>query len=153
MQTTPKLIETSPTQYSVNIVMPDQIWAVWPSVKDFLLPAIKLTGGRMSEESAFVWLCAGQFHLWIVEEESVSGCRVKGALVTEMRTYPTGLKTVNVLLLGGEDTVLWLDLWPKIQRWALERGCTRAELTGRKGWVRTLRDWRETMVNMEKDLL
>jgi hypothetical protein len=40
----------------------------------------------------------------------------------------------------------------EILKWAEGLGCTRATLTGRRGWVRALRDegWRERAVLLEK---
>jgi hypothetical protein len=108
-----------------------------------LAPAVARTGGRLNLDQVFAYLQAGHYQLWRIAE---------AAMVTEIRTYPTMLRTLNVLLLGGHDWSRWWHLWPQIERWALARGCSRAEFSGRRGWARALKGWKETTIDMEKDL-
>jgi len=133
---------------SVNLVYPEHIPIVWPTAAPLLARPIDRSGGRLSVDSVYSWLAAGKFQLWMVRE----GNDTLAALVTEIRNYPTGLRTFNIMLLGGFSREKWLHLWPEMAGWAKAQGCTRAEMVGRKGWTRALEGWKWTMVDMEKDL-
>ncbi len=133
---------------SVNLIYPEHIPMVWPTSAPLLIKPIERSCGRLSVDSVYSWLMAGKFQLWVVRE----GNDTLAALVTEIRNYPTGLRTFNVMLLGGVFREKWLHLWPELANWARAQGCTRAELVGRKGWERVLKDWNWTMIDMEKDL-
>ena len=149
MQTTLKSIEPSATSYSVDLIDPRQIHIIWPDAARMLAPAIEQTGGRLSLSSVLSWLTAGHYQLWLVHDDAGP----KAVIVTEIRNYPTGMRTLNMILLGGDGLDSWLHLWPNIERWAAEHGCIKAEMTGRSGWARVLKDWRQTMIDMEKDII
>lgn len=56
-------------------------------------------------------------------------------------------------LCGGADMAEWLDpLIDKVSRWARDEGKTRLRLIGRPGWKRTLPDWKERGVILERAL-
>ena len=148
MQTTPRLIEPLSTPCSVDLVYPEHIPIVWPTAMPLLINPIDRSGGRLSVDSVYSWLMAGKFHLWVVRE----GNETLAVLVTEIRNYPTGLRVFNVMLLGGSLRDRWLGLWPEMADWARKQGCTKAEMAGRKGWSRVLKDWKWHMIDMEKDL-
>ena len=101
----------------------------------------------MSSATVFSGLALAQYHLWLLKGESI-----RAAGVTEFRHYPTGLRTLNALLIGGSDMRDWVHLWSEVEAWAKHQGCTKVELSGRRGWSRVL-GWKETTVDMEKDLI
>lgn len=84
--------------------------------------------------------------LWIVRDEVI-----RGVVVTEIYTYPTGLKAVNVLFVAGDWIDMWIHLWERVEDWAKANGCTVAEFRGRKGWFRKL-DWKEVGIEMVKEI-
>ena len=98
----------------------------------------------MSLESTFAGLASNKYQLWLAGEL---------AAITEVRTYDTGLKTVAVLLAGGRAPAPWPEMWEEIERQAKIAGCARAEMAGRRGWLRVLRGWRQTTIDMEKELV
>jgi hypothetical protein len=56
------------------------------------------------------------------------------ALVTEMTTYPTGLKTLSIWLAGGNlDEIL--DTYWAIEKFAEKQDCSAVEVKGRRGWA------------------
>jgi hypothetical protein len=101
----------------------------------------------MSPATVFSGLALAQYHLWVLRDESILA-----AGVTEFRHYPTGLRTLAALLLGGSDMRDWVHLWSDVETWAKQQGCTKIEITGRRGWTRVL-GWKETTIDMEKDLI
>lgn len=50
---------------------------------------------------------------------------------------------------GLEHARLMLE---PIERWFKEKGCTRCEIAGRKGWERVLRDYEVSSVTLRKEL-
>lgn len=72
-------------------------------------------------------------------------------IVTEIVSYPAG-RSVRFWLAGGNLDEL-LEAEPLVTRWAKENyGCTRAEVIGRKGWVRKLTDYRPAAVLLTKEI-
>ena len=72
-------------------------------------------------------------------------------MVTQIATYPTGLRAVMLLLAGGVMDK-WLHFLPEIEAWAVSCGCEISEMPrGRKGWTKILKDY-NSMVFMEKRL-
>lgn len=64
------------------------------------------------------------------------------ATVCRIVTYPTGLKEIEVWLVGGVNRFHIRDLlYPKIEAFGKELGCHRMIAYGRKGWLRVLDGW------------
>ncbi len=149
MQTTPRLIEPSNTpssaETSVDLILPEHAHLVWPVAGPLLAPAIALTDGCLSLESAFSWICAGSLQLWLARDHSA-------AMVTEVRTFPTGKRMLHIVVLGGKELDRLRDLLPKIERWAAERGCVKVTAMARRGLAHRLSDWKATKVSIEKDI-
>ena len=142
MQTMPRQTEPSPFLLSVEGVPFDLVHTVWEDVRELLIPAMERSGGRLDESSVLKSLLKREMQLWIAPG---------GAMVTQIATYPTGLKAAILLLAGGEMDK-WLHFLPEIEDWARHAGCDVCELPrGRKGWTKMLTEYR-TMVFMEKKL-
>lgn len=131
-----------------DLIPPEDVHIWWPAALRVLAEPLGMTGGRLSPESVLCWLVGGQFQLWVVRD----GDGVQAASVTEVRTYPTGLRALNIVVLGGAHRERWLHVLSEIEAWAEQRGCSRLEMAGRKGWGRILTDWKQTTVDMEKEL-
>ena len=97
----------------------------------------------MSVETVYAGLTQNAYHLWVAGN---------AVAVTEFRTYPTGLRAFNILLTGGEDPG-WNEVAEELGRHALRAGCVKLETSCRKGWSRILKGWKETTIDMERDLL
>ena len=126
---------------SVNGIPADRVHMAWPEAREYLLPAIERTGGRLDESSVLSALLKREMQLWMAE---------RGAMVTEVITYRTRLKAAQIVLVGGKMDK-WLHLLPVIESWAQSLGCDVIETDGRKGWSRIL-DWAETTVHLERRL-
>ena len=120
----------------------DKVLSAWPQASDLLNKSIEMSGGRLSHITVLDGLLNREMQLWLAPE---------GALVTQIVTYPTGLKVMSLLLVGGIMSE-WLHLLPKIEEWARAEGCDVSEMSrGRKGWMKMLKDY-NSMVFMEKRL-
>jgi hypothetical protein len=120
---------------------------VWPSIKKFLDKPIELSNGRLSNLSVLDALLEREMQLWLAVDKEVLG-----AMVTQIVTYPTGLKVLSVVLIGGKEMNKWIHLWPQIEEWGKSHGCKVVEIPrGRWGWSRVLKDW-NAMTFMEKKI-
>jgi hypothetical protein len=77
---------------------------------------------------------------------------LEAVFVTEIDRDPASGPVLQVVLMGGENTGLWLHLEPVVADYARARGCVRMLLIGRRGWSRVLRHWRQTAIVLERDL-
>ena len=120
----------------------NEVLGLWPGASKLLNRAIEMSGGRLSQTTVLEALLNREMQLWLAPE---------GAMVTQIKTYPTGMKVVILLLVGGTMSK-WLHFLPEIEAWAHSLGCSVAEIEGRKGWARILKDWTETTVSLERRL-
>jgi hypothetical protein len=60
------------------------------------------------------------------------------AIVTELRTYPTGAKVIHGLVAAGDLDEIML-LIKIAEEWAESIGCCMAIIESRPGWVRKLK--------------
>jgi hypothetical protein len=72
-------------------------------------------------------------------------------VVATISTYPTGLKTFNVWL-GGGDLKELMVLCEQTQVYAKSIGCDLATITGRKGWLKAIPGTREAVTTLIKEL-
>ena len=80
----------------------------------------------------------------------LDGDTIKAACVTQINMFPRR-KVCVILLAGGECMVDWLECGT-INEWAKENGCQFVECTGRKGWKRALKGWREVGITLRKEI-
>jgi hypothetical protein len=62
----------------------------------------------------------------------------KAAVVTEIVTYPTGVKGLSYWLAGGELEDV-LKTHDAVERFARQQGCDFIEIRGRRGWQKAIR--------------
>ena len=63
----------------------------------------------------------------------------KAAMVTEVRTYPTGARVIHGLVAAGDLDEISEVLIPRAEAWARSLGCVLAVIESRPGWARQLR--------------
>lgn len=112
-------------------------------VRNLLLPAIERPPQTHNEDDILVAIYSGKAVLWVSDD-------MKGAIVTEFVTAPR-MKTLHYWLVGGQMEAV-LSLEPRIEEFAKKNGCTMTTATGRKGWVRALKHWKESSVVIYREL-
>ena len=75
-------------------------------------------------------LLAGRAQIWFGEA---------AAIVTEVRTYPTGANVIHGLVAAGDLEEIVEVLIPKAEAWGRSIGCGLAIIDSRPGWARALR--------------
>ncbi|MGI9306715.1 MAG: hypothetical protein ACR2P5_05360 [Gammaproteobacteria bacterium] len=138
----------TPSSVRVVQVEAEQIPEAWLIALPFLAMAIQKSNGRMSPETTYETLCAGNMRLWLIHYEGYIG-----ALVTEIVSWPTGLKVARFVLAGGRGSKLWMQLLPFFEEYGRNNGCRILEISGRPGWEKRLPNgWNKLAVEMEKDI-
>ena len=88
--------------------------------------------GFHTKETILQGLESGNLQMWAAHN---SFC------LTELRLAPTGLKALHLFLAGANPGTDGLDelkgLYPLIEGWGKEEGCTRVTMVGRRGWAKT----------------
>ena len=119
------------------IQVPQQhITTIWPHIADLVQAALDRGSGEYRLEHLWRALEDGEAQLW-TDGESVA--------ITMPVEYPaTWLLYVLVAAgaVGGVET-----MWPEIQAFARERGCSAVQFFGRPGWRRSgvlPEGWRHT---------
>ena len=136
----------------VSAVLPQNIYLIWKNVKKYLERSCKRSNGRHTIDTIYKQLIDQQVHLWVAfdtEEDLIKGC-----VVTNFVYYPTGLKMLGILQLGGKDMEEWMEIIrPVITQWAHKNSCNGIEATGRKGvshWLtKKDKNWKEDNVHFE----
>ena len=65
---------------------------------------------------------------------------IDAAIVTEVRTYPTGARVLHGLVAAGPLEEIVGELIPRAEAWGRTIGCVLAVVESRSGWVRKLKD-------------
>ena len=111
---------------------------------DNIQKALNFGGNVYTIEDVEELIATGKAQVWPGQDS---------VIVTEIISYPQA-KHLHLFLAGGNLDELEAML-PEILDWGREQGCTRASLSGRRGWERSfLRDqgWKPNLVIMEKEI-
>lgn len=75
-----------------------------------------------------------------------------GCVVVALRKYPGGLIEVHGLVAAGEVPSI-KGLVAQAECWGRSHGAQVGSISSRRGWVKIMRDYRETQVTIEKELV
>jgi hypothetical protein len=136
--------------YRVGLIEPQKLRApqVAAAVAPLLDRALSFARGQYTLAQVADLIDEGVFALWgVVGPDGLSA-----VFVTDIdRDFASG-PVLTVVLMGGEQSNLWLHLEPVVADYARARGCTKMMLIGRRGWSRVLKHWRQAAVVLERDL-
>jgi hypothetical protein len=108
----------------------------------WLRKALETYGPTHRKRHVWQRIESGECQLWTTENS---------AIVTSIETWPTGLTELNFWLAGGDLSEL-LRIRPEVEEWAIGKGCHRASIVGRSGWLRALPGYRAATTASIKDL-
>lgn len=87
----------------------------------------------------------------IIDGEAQHWKGERSEVVTVIRKMPL-MKVCQIWLAGGDMREIVDEMVPSIEVWAKENDCARVEVSGRKGWKRMLKDYREPHVVLIKEI-
>lgn len=112
--------------------------------RPFLQKALDLAGNTHTLEDVGAMIEAGRLQWWP---------GVTSAIITEIIEYPQQ-KALHFFLAGGNLAELEV-MYPAVEEWGRQQGCTAASTSGRPGWERTFlkrEGWKARTVVMTKEL-
>jgi hypothetical protein len=145
MPTTLRLIEPSATPYLVSGIPHHQVGEVWPEVAPILKRAVE-RDRRHSLDTVRLGLEDSTLQLWVIFRETV-----EGVAVTRIAQHDTGIRSVVVEFVAGDNLKDWKHLWDIVEAWAKMMDCRFAEMVGRPGWERMVPGWDRKGIEMVKD--
>lgn len=107
----------------------------------WLEAAIDVYGKTHSKDQVWKLIEDGKAQLWPTPN---------AVLLTSIDEYQSGLKELRGWLSGGDLNEI-MQWEPIIAAWAKDNGCQRAVITGRRGWLKAFRGYRELATIMVKD--
>lgn len=122
---------------------------IWPHVARLIEIGLARLGGRYTVPQIKLDLIARDKQLWMALDKETGD--LEGLCITEILTYPSGLKKCNVFLLTGRERARWLAYAPVIEAWAEAEGCSGIEAWARKGWEADFPAYKITRILLEKD--
>ena len=125
---------------------------VLPAVRKRIESVVEQSEGRYSLTGIEKAVLDGRWTLWIVIQQ-VDGKAVDRAVAaSQILESVSGQKIASIAFATGENRKSWLPLFSQFEAAMKAEGCTRVEMTVRKGWQRELPEYRMSHVLLEKDL-
>lgn len=119
------------------ITAPELVPAVWPKVEDLITKACEHADGLYTPAAIFRGLTVGFYDQGRPDAYLLVAIKDRApiaAAVVSILTYPTGVKVLEVIALGGSARKSWLRFDPLLAQWAADEGCDRVRFYGREGW-------------------
>ena len=121
----------------------------WPYLEAALAPAaLTLPDGALlpSHTKGDIWtrILKRQAFFW-----AGNNC----ALITELITNPTGLKSHHIWLAGGDLDEIVAMVEPHVENFGRQHACHQQTGNGRRGWLRKFHGYEEIGVRKRKTLL
>ena len=137
-------------EFQVSGIGPDSIDFMWEKVNRRIEHALGNDLTSCKIEEVYEDLLTGLRQLWVVHR----GGDIAAVIVTQLLQSSEG-SYLHVLALQGENMEKWLPLIDRALRlFAAAHACAFLEITGRRGWVKTLKPyaWQEIYVSMRRYL-
>jgi hypothetical protein len=141
--------EVSSEPGEIYCLQPHDFDELWPTVEPLLKKFQEEVGTAHVDdihEMALMGMC--QVWVWVVEG------KVVGTVVTKVMQNRRD-RYCFIWIAYGKDPSDGSHLdqfFGSIENWAREIDCKRIEIIGRRGWLRRLHGFRETGVQMEKNI-
>lgn len=115
-------------------VRPDQLRGMWPVLEPWLKAALE-HGMNLDAGALYAGALLDEIQLWAAFRDG----RPVGAAATQVIDYGSGLSTVRVIALSGDDFGAWRgQIIDEFERFAQRVGAQTIECVGRRGWIRSL---------------
>lgn len=130
------------TVISAVIVSTTSIESLWPHVKHYIT---RCDGDVSTADDLYPLLLNGDRYLCL----AVDGIEIKGACI--WRVVEGFIKKAVITTLGGDDAN-WNDAITDFSKQLTVLGFKRLEVQGRRGWLRSLKEFDEMHTTIGMDL-
>ena len=121
-----------------SVVEPKDLPPIWDEVSELLGPACERSFGQDTIQTLRASLMRGSEGLFVIESLS----DIIGAVTYEVIAYDTGLRVLAINYAGGVDMdsqmAEVMDMFQALKRNFM---CDRIRITGRKGWIRYMKQF------------
>lgn len=135
------------TPYRIGEIAYSDLPAVWDAISSMLEKACEESFGAFTPKSVVDGMREGEFIMLGIADE---GDVIVSILVCCVGVFGSGLRVLEVALLGGEDMRAWLPFEEQLDTFARARGCHRVRCVGRKSLERVLPHWKRIGVMLER---
>jgi hypothetical protein len=126
------------SQITASVVEPQNLPVVWDDVAELLEPACDRSHGQETIQTLRASLMRGSEGLFIVKD----GDDIIGAVTYQTTDYDTGLRLLDINYAGGvamgTQMPAVIDMFNTLKSAFM---CDRVRITGRKGWVRYMKQF------------
>jgi hypothetical protein len=126
------------SQITASVVEPQNLPVVWDDVAELLEPACDRSHGQETIQTLRASLMRGSEGLFIVKD----GDDIIGAVTFQTTDYDTGLRLLDINYAGGvamgTQMPAVIDMFNTLKSAFM---CDRVRITGRKGWVRYMKQF------------
>lgn len=133
-----------PFSGNVIYVRPENLDKYWPKIRGKIEAAVDRADGSTTLESIYARAREEICQIWVSED-------LKMVCVTEITNYLNGSRYLTFIVLSGVDFNEYKHLENLLLDWSITQGCQGAEIYGRIGWLRRLKDYRPAHVLMRKE--
>ncbi len=131
--------------YQVSLITPDLISEVWGDCEKILRRSCQRSYGRVRPIDILYRMGNNECSLWVIFKEN--SLDIIGCVITNIHTYPSGLKMLHIEHCAGKNMDEWIDEGlDTMYKWAKSNDWQGVEGVGREGfwnWIKK-RNWSET---------
>lgn len=125
-----------------------EVEGVWPLIARRIAQATARSNGRFTESTIKAECVSGTQQLWVAW--SADHRAIRAVMVTQILTFPTGLRAVDVVIVTGEGRRDWVPLLADLEVWARAQDCALVQINARRGWARELSSYRLSHIFLER---
>jgi hypothetical protein len=127
-----------------------EVEALWPEVAPLLQKVVDVQDEWDLESVRQKLMTAPENQALPMQLWHLSG---KFAIVTQVQAFPRGMRKCLLFMCGGQDPHAVARTVQAIEAWAGRyMACRKMMISGRRGWLRFLDEYRVTNYVMEKDI-
>lgn len=123
----------------LSYVRPLFVGAVWPAIKDFVVPVCDMSNGRRTPAKVLAELMDNVTSLWVAHDDEHE---IKAFAVTRLCQYDA-VKLLCIEMAGGEDMDSWAtdENFDVFVKFAQDNECDGIEIYGRgPAWARKMKN-------------
>ena len=129
----------------LSAIQSDKIEENWDKIEPFIKRVLSKIDLYYTIEFLKKSLLCAEMQLWT----SLEGTQIKSVCITQIQIHPK-YKFLDIVMYAGElNSSKYLK---QVEQWAKSQECTKIKITGRRGWKRALPDYKQTLIQLEKEL-